>query len=325
MAMKNVTRRNVLVSGLALGALGAMTGRAAAADVIRWIVGYPPGGATDLIARLLSGPMSKKLGQTIIVDNRPGAGSSIGATALAHAHPDGLTVGAADNGTLIINPVAYKNLQYDPDKDFRPVGAYADVNILLAVSKDQPYQSVGEFIAKAKQTSQPIAFASPGVGSPLHLAMERLAREAGLKLAHVSYRGMAPALNDVLAGVVPSIVIDYTTAREVIRSGDLRPLATFSAARLAALPDTPTFSEQALPGFVAGAWQGMIVPHDTPDEVVNRLSGALAFALQDESVKARYAELGLGSPASDPQTFLKRWHDDKAILQPLIRDLGISL
>jgi tripartite-type tricarboxylate transporter receptor subunit TctC len=146
-----------------------------------------------------------------------------------------------------------------------------------------------------------------------------------LRLAHVSYRGMAPALNDVLAGVVPAIVIDYTTAREVIRSGDLRPLATFSASRLAALPDTPTFTEQALPGFVAGAWQGMIVPHDTPDEVVNRLSGALAFALQDESVKARYAELGLGSPASDPQSFLKRWHDDKAILQPLIRDLGISL
>jgi len=325
MVPRNPTRRTVLMGGLALGALGVMSSRAAAADVIRWIVGYPPGGSTDLIARLLSAPMSQKLGQTIIVDNRPGAGSSIGATALAHAHPDGLTVGAADNGTLIINPVAYKNLQYDPDKDFRPVGVYADINILLAVSKAQPYKTVKDFIDQAKTTSQPIAFASPGVGSPLHLAMERLAREAGLTLEHISYRGMAPALNDVLAGVVPAIVIDYGTAREVIRSGDVRPLATFSASRLAALPEVPTFGEEALPGFRAGAWQGMIVPHDTPDDVVNRLSDALAFALQNDGVKARYAELGLGMPASDPQSFMKRWHDDKAILQPLIRELGISL
>lgn len=325
MGMTDLTRRNVLAGGLALGALGGLGGRALAADVIKWIVGYPPGGSTDLIARLLSAPMSQTLKQTMIIDNRPGAGSSIGATALAHARPDGLTVGSADNGTLIINPVAYKNLQYDPDKDFRPVGIYANINILLAVSKDQPYKTVQDFIEKAKTTSEPIAFASPGVGSPLHLAMERLAREAGLKLAHVSYRGMAPALNDVLAGVVPAIVIDYGTAREVIKSGAVRPLATFSASRIAALPDVPTFGEQAIPGFSAGAWQGMIVPHDTPDDAVNRLSEALAFALKDENVKARYSELGLGMPASDPQSFMTRWQDDKAVLQPLIRDLGISL
>ncbi|KQS59431.1 ABC transporter substrate-binding protein [Rhizobium sp. Leaf371] len=325
MLTSTLTRRNVLAGGLALGALGGLGGRASAADVIKWIVGYPPGGSTDLIARLLSAPMSQTLGQTIIIDNRPGAGSSIGATALAHARANGLTVGAADNGTLIINPVAYKNLQYDPDKDFRPVGIYANINILLAVSKNQPYKTVKDFIETAKTTSEPIAFASPGVGSPLHLAMERLGREAGLKLEHISYRGMAPALNDVLAGVVPAIVIDYGTAREVIKSGDVRPLATFSASRIAALPDVPTFGEEAIPGFSAGAWQGMIVPHETPDAVVNRLSDALGFALKDENVKARYAELGLGMPASDPQSFMKRWHDDKAVLQPLIRDLGISL
>lgn len=325
--MINPTRRQLLGSGFALGALAVTSSRAAAqgSRQIRWVVGYPPGGSTDAIARLLAGPMAKKIGQTIIVDNRPGAGSAVAATAVAQAKPDGQTIMAVDNGTLIINPVAYKSLQYDPDKDFRPVGIYADINIVLAVGKDQPYKNVAEFIEQAKAAPDPVAYASPGIGTPLHLAMERLALEAGIKLEHVPYRGMAPALNDVLAGVVPSIVIDYTTAKEMIRSGELRALAAFSGTRLKALPDVPTFGEETIPGFSAGAWQAMIVPHDTPDDVVARLNEALAFALQDETVRSRYEDLGLGMPASDPQTFAKRWHDDKAILQPLIRNLGISL
>ncbi len=327
MKMSRPTRRRLLIAGIAMSALSVLGSKAMADDgPVRWIIGYPPGGATDTIARLLSGPVSSKIGQTVIVDNRPGAGSSIAAVALAKSRPDGLTVMAVDNGTLVINPVAYSNLQYDPEKDFRPVGLYAEVNILLAVGKDQPFKTVAEFIDQAKAASTPIAYASPGIGSPLHLAMERLARDAGVKLEHVPYKGMAPALTDVLAGVVPSIVIDYTTAKEVIRSGELRPLAVFSKSRLEPLADIPTFGEQVLPGFSAGAWQGMVVPHDTPDEIVNRLTEALAFALKDDAVKKRYGDLGLGIPASsDPLAFSKRWQDDKAIFQPLIRDLGIKL
>lgn len=327
MKMSKPTRRHVLAGGIAITALSMLGSKAMADDgPVRWIVGYPPGGATDTIARLLAGPVSTKIGQTIIVDNKPGAGSSIAAAALAKSRPDGLTVMAVDNGTLIINPVAYSNLQYDPDKDFRPVGLYAEVNILLAVGKDQPFKTVSEFIEQAKAASTPIAYASPGIGSPLHLAMESLARDAGVKLEHVPYKGMAPALTDVLAGVVPSIVIDYTTAKEVIRSGELRPLAVFSKSRLETLPEVPTFGEQVLTGFSAGAWQGMVVPHDTPDDIVNRLTEALAFALKDDAVKKRYGELGLGIPASsDPEAFGKRWQEDKAILQPLIKELGIKL
>ncbi|MBD9638866.1 tripartite tricarboxylate transporter substrate binding protein [Ensifer sp. ENS07] len=326
MNVLQMTRRRLFAAALALGSV-AMSALPSFADggQIRWLVGYPPGGSTDAIARLLAAPISKKLDQTIIVDNRPGAGSSIAAAALAKSKPDGLTVMSVDNGTLVINPVAYRTLQYDPDKDFRPVGVYAEVNFLLAVGKDQPFKTVEEFLAQAKTASDPIAYASPGIGTPLHLAMERMAREAGVKLEHVAYRGMAPALNDALAGVVPAIVIDYTTAREMIRSGDLRPLAIFSASRLSALPDVPTFGEKALPGFSAVAWQAMVVPHDTPDEVVGRLSDALTIALQDPSVKSRYEQLGLGMPPSDPASFEKRWHDDKAVWQPLIRDLGITL
>jgi tripartite-type tricarboxylate transporter receptor subunit TctC len=319
-------RRYLLGVAVALGAFAIATAQANAdVNQIRWLVGYPPGGSTDAIARLLANPISKTINQTIIIDNRPGAGSAIAAAALAQSKPDGLTVLSVDNGTLVINPVAYRKLQYDPDKDFRPVGVYAEVNFLLAVGKNQPYQTAEDFLKAAKDASAPIAYASPGIGTPLHLAVERLAREAGIKLDHVAYRGMAPALNDALAGVVPAIVIDYSTAREMIRSGDLRALAIFSPSRLPALPDVPTLSEKALPGFSAVAWQGMVVPRDTPDDVVQKYSAALASALEDPTVKARYEQLGLGMPKSDPQAFEKRWHDDKAVWQPLIKELGISL
>lgn len=326
MTTKGLTRRHVLAAGIAASA--AMTTSAQAAypeKPIRWIVGYPPGGATDAIARLLGQPFSSRIGQPVIVDNRPGAGSALGATALANSPADGYTVMGADNGTLVINPVVYRSLQYDPDKDFRPVGLYAGINIVLAVKGDSPIRAAAEFLDNARAAKDPIAFASPGIGSPLHLAMERLGRDAKLRLSHVAYRGMAPALNDVLGGLVPCVVIDYTTAAEMLKAGRLRALATFAESRLAALPDVPTFAEQGLPGFSAGAWQGLIAPRKTPDAAVQRLSEALAHALSEPQVKTRYAELGLDLPRSDPETFAKRWQEDRGIWQPLIRSLDIKL
>jgi tripartite-type tricarboxylate transporter receptor subunit TctC len=324
--MNGLTRRHLLAAGLATGAMTSTAAWAAFPEKpIRWIVGYPPGGATDVIARLLGQPFSSQLGQPVIVDNRPGAGSALGATALANAAGDGYTVMGADNGTLIINPVAYRNLQYDPDRDFRPIGLYAGINLLLAVKADSPIRTAAEFLDNAKSAKDPVPFASPGIGSPLHLAMERLAIDAKIRLSHVAYRGMAPALNDVLSGNVPSIVIDYGTAAEMVKAGQLRALATFSAKRLATLPDVPTLAEQGLNGFSAGAWQGLIAPRKTPDDIIQRLSDALAFALADPKVKTRYAEMGLDLLESDPQTFAKRWQEDKATWQPLIRKLGIKL
>lgn len=321
------TRRGILSSGLAFGALSALGGAAfAQGSQVRWIVGYPPGGATDTVARMLAGPVGTHLGDTIIIDNRPGAGSAVGATALAQSAGDGLTIGSADNGTLIINPVAYSSLQYDPERDFRPVSTYAEINFVLAVGKDQPFTTIAEFLEHARSGAEPIPYASPGIGTPLHLGMERLAREAGLNLEHIPYRGMAPAMNDVLAGIVPSIVIDYTTAREMLAAGELRALAVFPATRLAALPDVPTFEEAGVKDFSAGAWHSLIVPKATPDEIVAELSAAIAAALQDETVKTRYAELGIGVPSElGPEAFWTRWQADKAVTQPLIQELGIKL
>ncbi len=325
MTKLKLSRRHVLAGGLAASAIPGAALAAFPEKPLRWIVGYPPGGATDAIARLLGTPFSARIGQPVVVDNKPGAASAVGATALAQSAADGYTFMGADNGTLVINPVAYRSLQYDPVRDFRTIGLYAGINLVLAVRADSPIRSVAEYLDKAKASKDPTPYASPGTGSPLHLAMERLARDAKIKLDHVSYRGMAPAMNDVLGGQVPSIVIDYGTAAEMLKAGRLRALATFSANRLAVLPDVPTFAEQGLPGFSAGAWQGLIAPIKTPDDVIARLSDALTFALSEPAVKTRYGEMGLNMPKSDPQTFAKIWKDDIDIWQPLIRNLGIKL
>lgn len=320
-----LTRRQIMAAGIALS-LAPTAARAALIDKpVRWIVGYPPGGSTDTLARMLSTGLASSLGQTVIVDNRPGAGSAIAASLLAGAAPDGLTVMGADNGTLINNPVLYKDLKYDPERDFRPVGLYAGINLVLAVKADSPLHTGTDFLEAAKAAKEPITYASPGLGSPLHLAMERLSRDANIRLTHIPYRGMAPALTDVLAGVVQCIIIDYATASEAIKGGLLRPLAVFSRLRLAALPDVPTMAEQGVPRFSAGAWQGVIVPRKTPDAIVASLSKGLTFALSDPKIKQRYDELGLELPDSDPETFAKRWQQDKEYWPELIRSLGIKL
>jgi tripartite-type tricarboxylate transporter receptor subunit TctC len=313
------------IGSLALG-VTSRSARAALVDkTVRWIVGFPPGGATDALARLLSPLVATKIGQTVIVDNRPGAGSSIAATALANAPPDGTMIMGADNGTLIINPVIYGDIKYDPDKDFRPIGLYAGINLLLATSAKSEMKTGEQFLEAARTAKYPIAYGSPGVGTPLHLAMELLARDANIRLTHIPYRGMAPALTDAVSGVIPSIVIDYTTAAEVIRAGLLRPLATLSGSRLAALPDVPTMAEQGVPNFSAGAWQGLIAPRKMPDTLVKGFSDGLAFAMADPTVKKRYEDLGLDMPPCDPQTFADRWQADRAVWQPLIRSLNIKI
>ena len=184
-----LTRRQLIAAGVATYAMSSTAWAAYPEKPVRWIVGYPPGGATDTIARLLGQSMSGVIGQPIVIDNRPGAGSSLGATVLATSAPDGYTIGSADNGTLIINPVVYAKIQYDPERDFRPVGMYAGINLLLCVRQDSPVRTVAEYLDRARAAAEPVFYASPGIGTPLHLAMERLARDANVRLNHVAIRG----------------------------------------------------------------------------------------------------------------------------------------
>jgi tripartite-type tricarboxylate transporter receptor subunit TctC len=324
-----ISRRAALIFGFL--ATTALSARSALAQQypnrsIRWLVGYPPGGGTDVLARLLASAMSPQLGQQLIIENRPGAATNVAAEAAARAEPDGYTVCTAGIETLVYNPVLYKKLSFDPTRDLRPVGLAARFHLLLTVKRDSPSTSAREFIERAKAAPGKIDYGSPGLGSPHHLAMERLMRESGIKLTHVPYRGMAPVITDMLGGVVEAAIVDYAAGNSVLRAGTLRPLAVCSARRLDALPEVPTVQEAlGLRGFEAYAWQGVVVPTRTPDAIVARLTESLASALGQESVRTRMREIGLDPLTGGPAEFQALLEADRAVWTPIIRDLGITL
>ena len=293
---------------------------------IKWVVAYAAGGGTDTLARILGEAMSPKLGQAIVIENRPGGATNIAAGAVAKADPDGLTVFTADNGTLVFNPALFKKLPYDPEGSFRQVGLMARFPLVLVVKKESASTTARDLIERARAQPGAIGYASPGIGSPHHLTMERLAREAGVSLSHVPYKGAAPALNDLVGGHVESMVVDYPSGAGQLRAGSIRPLAVCSAARLASLPDVPTVQEAlGLGRFEAYAWQGLVVPKATPDPVVERLSAELAGALHQEPVLARMREIGLEPISGGPADMQLLVEQEREVWVPLIKSLGITL
>lgn len=293
---------------------------------IKWIVAFAAGGGTDTLARILGAAMSAKLGQPMVIDNRPGAATNIGAEAAAKAAPDGLTVFSADNGTLVFNPALFRKLPYDPARDFRPLGLMARFPLVLAVKQDSALGDARAFVEAGKARPGQIDYGTPGVGSPHHLAVERLSKEAGARFNHVPYRGAAPALNDLLAGTVESMVIDLPSGAEHLRSGRIKPLAVCSAARHPDLPGVPTVQEAlGLRGFEAFAWQGLVAPARTPDAVAARLTAELAAALADTAVTDRMRGLGLEPLAGGPDEFKAHMEAERAVWVPLIKERGIAL
>jgi tripartite-type tricarboxylate transporter receptor subunit TctC len=322
-----ISRRTVLAMSLAAPALPLRRALAAyPAKPIKWIVAYAAGGGTDTLARVLGAAMSPKVGQPVVIENRPGGATNIGASAAAKAEPDGHTVFSADNGTLVFNTALFKQLPYNPERDFREVGLMARFPLILAVKKASVSTIAQDLLDRARAEPGKIDCASPGIGSPHHLAMERLARETGVRFNHVPYRGAAPALNDLVAGHVEFMIVDYPSGASHLRAGNIRPLAVCSAARLDSLPELPTVQEALnLKGFEASAWQGLVVPKATPDAVVERLSAELAEALRQESVLARLREIGLEPLIGGAAEMRRLTEAERTIWLPLIRSLGITL
>jgi tripartite-type tricarboxylate transporter receptor subunit TctC len=325
----SITRRAALTAGL-LAAAGLSSRGALAQQYpsrpIKWLVGYAAGGGTDVLARLLGAAMSPGLGQQIVIENRPGAATNLAADAAAKAEPDGYTIFTAGIETLVYNPALYKKLAFDPVRDFRPVGLTARFHLVLTVKRDSPATSARDLIERAKAAPGQINYGSPGLGSPHHLAMERLLREAGVKFTHVPYRGMAPVINDMMGGVIEAAIVDYAAGGSVLSSGTLRPLAVCSAKRLEALPDVPTVQEAlGLSGFEAYAWQGVVAPAHTPDAVIARLTEALTAALAQNPIQTRMREIGLEPLTGGPKEFQALIEADRAVWEPLIRNLGITL
>ena len=318
-------RRALLGAGIAAlplaSALAAYPERA-----LRWIVAYAAGGGTDTLARLVGASLSQRIGQPVVIENRPGAATNIGAEAVAKSQPDGYTVFTADNGTLVFNTALFRRLPYDPVRDFRPVGLMARFPLFLAVGEKPPADTAQALVVKAKAAPGSIDCATPGIGSPHHLAIERLSREAGIRLNHVPYRGAAPALNDLIAGTIPMMVLDYPSGAEYLRTGRVKALAVLSAAPLGDLPAVPTVeASMGLRGFEAYAWQGMVVPKATPDALVAQLTRELDATMRDDAVRARMQGIGLETLTGGPAEFEALLERERATWLPLIRDLNITL
>jgi tripartite-type tricarboxylate transporter receptor subunit TctC len=268
---------------------------------MRLVVGFPAGTATDIVARLMGQWLAERLGQPVVIDNRPGAGSNLGTEAVAKAPPDGYTIllGGAANA---INATLYPKLNFNFIRDIAPVATIIRQPDIMLVNPSVPAKTVPEFIAYAKANPGKINMASSGIGTVPHVAGELFKMMAGIDVVHVPYRGSAPALTGLLAGPVQMIFLAPSASIEFIRDGKLRPLAVTAAARLASLPDIPTVGD-FLPGYEASSWWGVGVPRNTPVEVVERLNNEINTGLADPKMRGRLAELGGGIFASSPAEF----------------------
>jgi tripartite-type tricarboxylate transporter receptor subunit TctC len=268
---------------------------------LEWVVGYAAGGGSDAVARTVAEAMSKSLGRSIVVNNKPGAATNIAADYVAKSKDLGNIMLTADFATLAANPSLFSKLPYDPVKDFTPVGLLARFPLLLVVAPNVPAKNFKEFSAWVKSQPSGVNYASAGAGSPHHLATELLRERTGLNLQHVPYRGAAPAVQDLMGGQIPFGLMDSAAVTQHIASGKLRALGVASPARLKTMPDVPTLAEQGLSGFEAYAWQGLVVPAGTSPEVVAKLHKALQEALDSTIVKARFQTLALEALPGTPQ------------------------
>jgi tripartite-type tricarboxylate transporter receptor subunit TctC len=292
-----VLTRRELVAGLGGGTLMLMAPLARAeasypSRTIKMIVPYPAGGTTDLLGRLIADQLKTGLGATVIVENKPGAGTTLGAEQVAQAAPDGYTLLMATSTTLAINKTLYRRLPYDPVRDFAPIALVATVPFALIVNPSLPASTLSEFIAYAKSTPG-LAYGSAGNGSPQHLGAEMLKATAGIDIRHVPYRGSVLAMLDVIAGHIPFMVVDLQPALQQIREGKVRVLGVTTSKRLAIAPEIPTLAESGLPGFELVAWQGVVAPVGTPRAIIDQLAVHIARLLADPAMRARLTSLAL--------------------------------
>ena len=292
---------------------------------VKWVVGYPAGGGTDFLARSIAAQMSVQMGQQVVIDNKPGAGAIIGADLTAKSPGDGYTVFTADNGVLVYNPALYKKLPYDPIKDFAPIGLMARAPLLIVAAPNADIKNARELLDALKKSPGKLSYASPGNGSPHHLAMELFKSRSGLFLVHVPYRGAAPAVQDVMGGQVPLMMIDTSSGMPHIKAGKLVPLAILSAKRIAQLPDVPTMVELGYKDVEAYAWQGLVVPASTPKDVQLKLNTEMQAALNNPAVRKKLFDAAWDPVPSDAGMMAAYTAAETQVWHKLIKDRGISL
>lgn len=321
--------RRALLGTLALAAAGLMP-FAAQADTwpskpLKLIVAFPPGGASDIVGRFYAEQLSTALGQPVVVENKPGAGTAIAAEAAAKAAPDGYTLSLAPAGQLTILPHLAKDLRYDPFKDFAPVSVVASVPYVVAVNSTVPANTLQEFTAYAKANPGKVSYSSCGNGTLCHLAGELYKSLTGTDLLHVPYKGSAPAITALLGGEVNAAFDTLTILAPQVKGGKVKGLAITSNERSPTLPDVPTAAEAGLKGYVASSWFGVVVPAATPKPIVERLNKELAKIASLPATKAKLAEQGLDVESTTPEGFAQVIRADSAKWGKVVAESGAKI
>jgi tripartite-type tricarboxylate transporter receptor subunit TctC len=299
-------RMAVVLAGLLAFAMLAAV--AAAADYptrpITIVVGFPPGGASDIMARILTAKLGSVLGQPFIVDNRPGAGGNVAGEFVAHAAPDGYTLLLGNNAILATNVSLYSKIGFDPEKDFAPISLIGTQANVLVVNNEVKAHSLAELIALAKADPGKLNFASSGYGLAAHLAGELFKAQAHIDIVHVPYKGSAPALEDVIAGQDQMMFATTSGMMGFLKNGQVRALAVTTLKRTPILPDVPTMDEAGLPGFEATTWHGLVAPAGTPPQIIAALNKAIAETLKDPDIQHKLSGLGIDIAPNTPEQFV---------------------
>lgn len=318
-------KKNLKLAGVMLAACIGFAGQAQAqaypTKPITLLIPYPPGGSADMLARPVATELQKRLGQTIIIDYKPGAGGTIATGYLARANPDGYTL-LMVLAAHAINPSLYGKLPYDTKTDFAPVSLVATLPLLVAASLNTPANSMPELIKYAKANPGKLTFASAGSGNTSHLAGEMFKSTVGVDMLHVPYKGSGPAVMGMLSGEVSLMFDSISTSLPHVKSGKLKALAVTSENRSPLLPNVPTIAEAAIPGFVINGWYGILAPAKTPPEIVNTLSKKIAEVVNEPAMKEQLAKLGYAAVGSTPKDFATHIDAEMVRWAPVVTKSG---
>jgi tripartite-type tricarboxylate transporter receptor subunit TctC len=309
---------------LSLGGLNPAPAQNFPNRAITLVIPFAPGGSTSIVGRGVADKMSELLGEKVVVDNRPGAGGTVGTKAVAKSEPDGYTILLGYTGTLAIGPSLFKNAGYDPRKDFAPIGMIGNAPNSLVVHPSFPAKTLAELIAYAKTNPGKVNFGSAGAGTASHITGEYFAHSAGIKLVHVPYKGTGPAMTDLLGGHIPMAFAPIPASHANIAAGTLRGLAVTSTTRSSLLPDVPTIAESGLAGFDASLYYGLVAPAGTPRPIIDKLNKALRDALASDAVKKQLGTDGTEITPGTPENYADFIDKDEKKWSKLVKESGVE-
>lgn len=332
--MRHLSRRHMLQQALmasVLAAFAAVLPQYALAQAaypskpIRLVVPFVPGGVTDTSGRLIAEQLSKRLGQQVIVDNRPGASGNIGTQLVAASPPDGYTLVLAFDGTMVINPHVFEKMSFDTLRDFAPVGKIGDAVLILVANPSLPAKTLQEVIALSKTQAGGLSYGTSGTGGTPHIAGEQLKLRTGANLTHVPYKGGGQAMTDVLGGQIPLVYTAVAGAQGQVKAGRLKPIAVSSAQRSRSLPDVPTFMESGVPDFEVNSWVGLLAPAKTPKAIIDKLNTELNAVLNDPETRDKLNVMGIAATPGAPEKFGDEMKRDLQRYGPVVKAAGIKV